>query len=106
MSAWPKNEAGVSQDERRESATDIRQVQNVALADATAKAGVSPWTPAMFRVGYHSFAIELIACSRFVALRVFARGNTELLHQRLRWIFDGRDQLLSPIQKLLRFQCR
>ena len=30
---------------------DIRQVQNVALADATAKAGVSPWTKAMFKVG-------------------------------------------------------
>jgi MFS family permease len=29
---------------------EIRQVQNVALADATAKAAVSPWTKAMFRV--------------------------------------------------------
>jgi MFS family permease len=30
--------------------TEIRQVHNVAFADATAKAGVSPWTRAMFRV--------------------------------------------------------
>ena len=28
---------------------EIRQVQNVALADATAKAGVLPWTNAMFK---------------------------------------------------------
>jgi hypothetical protein len=36
---------------RRSSVTaEIRQVQNVALADATAKAGVSPWTKAMFKV--------------------------------------------------------
>jgi hypothetical protein len=36
---------------RRASLTsEIRQVQNVALADATAKAGVSPWTKAMFKV--------------------------------------------------------
>jgi hypothetical protein len=36
---------------RRASLTsEIRQVQNVALADATAKAGVSPWTRAMFKV--------------------------------------------------------
>jgi hypothetical protein len=35
---------------RANSVTEIRQVQNVALADATAKAGVSPWTPSMFKV--------------------------------------------------------
>ena len=32
------------------SSTEVRQVQNVALADATAKAGVSPWTPTMLKV--------------------------------------------------------
>lgn len=50
MSAERKTEVGVSHDERRESGTEILQVQNVALADATAKAGVSAWTPAMFKV--------------------------------------------------------
>lgn len=52
MYSEPKAGVGVSHDERREShsTTDIRLVQNVALADATAKAGVSPWTRAMFRV--------------------------------------------------------
>ncbi|KAF2254899.1 general substrate transporter [Trematosphaeria pertusa] len=45
-----KTGAGISQEERRGSATQVRNVQNVALADATAKAGVSPWTPAMFRL--------------------------------------------------------
>jgi hypothetical protein len=40
-----------SQSARRNSAaTEIRQVHNVAFADAEAKAGVSPWTPAMFKV--------------------------------------------------------
>ncbi|KAF2022137.1 general substrate transporter [Aaosphaeria arxii CBS 175.79] len=35
---------------RRLSSTDIRQVQNVALADAQARAGVSPWTKAMWKL--------------------------------------------------------
>ncbi|KAH7126989.1 general substrate transporter [Dendryphion nanum] len=39
------------------SSTEIRQVQNVALADATAKAGVSAWTPSMFKL----YGILLIA---------------------------------------------
>lgn len=34
----------------RSSFVEIRKVQNVAFADATAKAGVSPWTKAMFKV--------------------------------------------------------
>jgi hypothetical protein len=34
----------------RSSSTQIRQVQNVAFADATAKANVRPWTKAMFKV--------------------------------------------------------
>lgn len=45
-----QKEVGVSHTERPKSATEVRQVQNVALADATAKAGVSPWTPSMFKV--------------------------------------------------------
>lgn len=46
-----KDSIGASHVEKRGSATtQIREVQNVALADATAKSGVSPWTPAMFRV--------------------------------------------------------
>ena len=40
---------GVTTAERRGS-DEVRHVQNVALADATAKAGVSPWTPSLFRV--------------------------------------------------------
>lgn len=36
--------------QRNSAATEIRQVHNVAFADAEAKAGVSPWTPAMFKV--------------------------------------------------------
>jgi hypothetical protein len=35
---------------RRSSVHEVRHVQNVALADATAKANVSPWTRAMFKV--------------------------------------------------------
>lgn len=50
MAPEPKSPVGVSHAERRGSATEIREVQNVALADATAKSGVSAWTPAMFRV--------------------------------------------------------
>ncbi|KAF2681349.1 MFS lactose permease-like protein [Lentithecium fluviatile CBS 122367] len=49
MSAEQK-EIGVTAAERRGSNTEIRHVQNVALADATAKSAVSPWTPAMFRL--------------------------------------------------------
>lgn len=62
MSAEPKYEVGVSHEERRESATDIRQVQNVALADATAKAGVSPWTTAMFRLYLCLLVATLNSC--------------------------------------------
>lgn len=36
--------------ERSNSTAEIRQVQNVALADANAKANVRPWTKAMFKV--------------------------------------------------------
>lgn len=45
-------DAGASHkiENRAGTVTEVRQVQNVALADATAKAGVSPWTPAMFKV--------------------------------------------------------
>jgi hypothetical protein len=65
MSSEPKAGVGVLHDERRESGTDIRHVQNVALADATAKAGVSPWTPAMFRVSISTQKMDsmLTLCS-------------------------------------------
>jgi hypothetical protein len=43
-------EVGVPQAGRKASATDIRNVQNVALADATAKSNISPWTGAMMKV--------------------------------------------------------
>ncbi|KAF2877000.1 general substrate transporter [Massariosphaeria phaeospora] len=45
-----KSSIGASHRERQPSASQVHQVQNVALADATAKAGVSPWTPAMFKL--------------------------------------------------------
>lgn len=35
---------------RQGSQTEIREVQNVALADATAKGAVSPWTRSMGKV--------------------------------------------------------
>jgi hypothetical protein len=41
---------------------EIRQVQNVALADATAKAGVSPWTKAMFKLYLCLFIATLNSC--------------------------------------------
>jgi hypothetical protein len=52
MSAEIKEASGISHEERRGSAgsAKVQLVQNVAFADATAKAKVKPWTPAMFRV--------------------------------------------------------
>jgi hypothetical protein len=50
LPAEMQKDVGVSHAERPKSATEVRQVQNVALADATAKAGVSPWTKSMFKV--------------------------------------------------------
>lgn len=52
MSSALKKEMDVWNEEPRgsDSVTDIREVQNVALADATARAGVSAWTPSMFKV--------------------------------------------------------
>lgn len=50
MSGTEKAGGGTDHNEHRDGNTEIRQVQNVALADATAKAGVSPWTGAMFKV--------------------------------------------------------
>jgi len=44
-----KRDVHTSQTERS-SSTQIRQVQNVAFADATAKANVRPWTKAMFKL--------------------------------------------------------
>jgi hypothetical protein len=45
-----QKEMGISHTATDDSGTEDRQVENVALADATAKAGVSPWTGAMFKV--------------------------------------------------------
>jgi len=55
LPAGMQKDVGVSHSERPKSATEVRQVQNVALADATAKAGVSPWTPSMFKVSEGNF---------------------------------------------------
>lgn len=57
MSAEQKADVGVSHAERRGSTSEVRNVQNVALADATAKAGVTPWSKAMFRVSRCSQAL-------------------------------------------------
>lgn len=43
-------EMGVSHRERDSQGAEVLEVQNVALADATARAVVSPWTKRMFRV--------------------------------------------------------
>lgn len=45
-----KSEVRISHAERSSSSMQIRQVQNVAFADATAKANVRPWTKSMFKV--------------------------------------------------------
>ncbi|EAT91578.2 hypothetical protein SNOG_00083 [Parastagonospora nodorum SN15] len=59
---YPKRD-GRSSTTRRSSVTaEIRQVQNVALADATAKAGVSPWTMAMFKLYLCLFIATLNSC--------------------------------------------
>lgn len=47
-----KRDVHTSHTERSSSTVEIRQVQNVAFADATAKANVRPWTKAMFKVGF------------------------------------------------------
>jgi hypothetical protein len=48
-----KRDVHTSHTERSSGTSEIRQVQNVAFADATAKANVRPWTKAMFKVrGY------------------------------------------------------
>ncbi|KAF2795406.1 general substrate transporter [Melanomma pulvis-pyrius CBS 109.77] len=60
--AEERKDVGVSTAERRGSVTEIRQVQNVALADATAKAGVSPWTPAMFKLYLCLLVATLNSC--------------------------------------------
>jgi hypothetical protein len=51
MDARQRRDVHTPHSTKRDSgATEIRQVHNVAFANATAKAGVSPWTPAMFKV--------------------------------------------------------
>ena len=53
-------DVGVSQTEKNDS-SEVINVQNVALADATAKSNVSPWTKSMFRVSgvSSSFLFEI-----------------------------------------------
>ena len=46
--------SGVHTSHSTSTTAEIRQVQNVAFADATAKANVKPWTKAMFKVAYTS----------------------------------------------------
>jgi hypothetical protein len=59
METRHKRDVHVREVRRSSVSAEIRQVQNVALADATAKAGVSPWTKAMFKVRR---GISHIAC--------------------------------------------
>lgn len=62
MSDIEKTEVGVSHIEREHShkTTEIREVQNVALADATMKANLSPWTGRMFKVSTLPIAQTLL----------------------------------------------
>lgn len=58
-----KGAVGVSHGEHvahAEHSGEVVQVQNVALADATAKAGVSPWTPSMFKVSTFTLPPRLL----------------------------------------------
>ncbi|KAH7405840.1 general substrate transporter [Phaeosphaeria sp. MPI-PUGE-AT-0046c] len=59
-----RHKGGVQIHDRRRSSgsEDIRRVQNVALADATARAGVSPWTRAMFKLYLCLFIATLNSC--------------------------------------------
>jgi hypothetical protein len=86
-------DAGTSHkvENRAGSVTEIRQVQNVALADATAKAGVSPWTPAMFKVSSEMYASILTRILHATVVPMSAHRNTKLLHQRIRWLAHGRN---------------
>ena len=62
MSDIEKTEVGVSHIERENGhkTTEIREVQNVALADATMKANLSPWTGRMFKVSTLPIARTLL----------------------------------------------
>jgi hypothetical protein len=88
MSPHEKRDAsGVSQTERPKSPTELREVQNVALADATAKAGVSPWTPSMFKVS----SDDLLQHAYFAASCRPEEGESRLrrsLQQQYRWEQD------------------
>lgn len=67
---------GRSSTTRRSSVTaEIRQVQNVALADATAKAGVSPWTRAMFKVRMLVLKLHITMTSNMDASSIFASSS-------------------------------
>ncbi|KAI0580622.1 Sugar transporter [Pyrenophora tritici-repentis] len=54
--------SGVHTSHSSSTTADIRQVQNVAFADATAKANVKPWTKAMFKLYLCLFIATLNSC--------------------------------------------
>ncbi|PSN69801.1 general substrate transporter [Corynespora cassiicola Philippines] len=62
MSSLQRRDPKYAHSERPDSTTEIRQVQNVALADATAKAGVTPWTRSMFKLYLCLFIATLNSC--------------------------------------------
>ncbi|KAL7779223.1 hypothetical protein CFE70_008726 [Pyrenophora teres f. teres 0-1] len=54
--------SGVHTSHSSSTTAEIRQVQNVAFADATAKANVKPWTKAMFKLYLCLFIATLNSC--------------------------------------------
>ncbi|KAF2814705.1 general substrate transporter [Mytilinidion resinicola] len=56
-----EKDVGVAHNETEHS-TEIRQVHNVSLADATLKAHVKPWTKAMFKLYLVLFVATLNSC--------------------------------------------
>ena len=80
----------------RSSSTQIRQVQNVAFADATAKANVRPWTKAMFKV-WIAEAFYKDGVNGVTAVSLPLDRHTQLLYQRIRWIAHGGYQQLPSV---------
>lgn len=50
MSVDPKKPTATAIERSPSTSLEVRTVQNVALADATAKSAVSPWSPSMYKV--------------------------------------------------------
>lgn len=79
-----EKDVGTTHSEAKDTkTTEVRHVQNVAFADATAKAQVSPWTKRMFQVSVDALSISSKKAYLNAALCVFARCNTQFVHQRL-----------------------